>query len=159
MGAPAAHDDVKSMASASRFTNGQPLEYLLADDNSPVLDAMACLLRGEGMDVIGTARTGMEALGLLAARPATALVLDVRLPDLSGLEVARRAAEIARKQMPIIFYTSYADRQFVRDALDIGARAVVLKDAPPENLLTAIAAVVAGGIYVDPRLQPARKGA
>jgi DNA-binding NarL/FixJ family response regulator len=129
------------------------LECLLVDDNETVLQALASLLRSEGFEVTGQARTGVEALQLLNAVPATAIILDVNLPDLSGLEVARRAVEVARKQMPVIFYTSYADQNFVAAALDAGARGIVLKDAPPVNLLDAISAVVQGGIYIDPRLR------
>jgi two-component system response regulator DesR len=82
------------------------------------------------------------------------ILLDVRMPDLNGLEVARRAAEILRKKISIVFYTSYADSTFVREALDAGARGVVLKDAPPSNLLDALAEVAEGGVYIDPRLRP-----
>jgi two-component system response regulator DesR len=127
---------------------------LVADDNEPVLNAIAALLVDEGVAVAGLARTGLEALRLLQQRPATAIVLDVNLPDLNGLEVARRAAEIMRKKTPIIFYTSYVHPQFVVQALDVGARGVVLKDAPPSNLLDAIAAVAAGGTFIDARLRP-----
>jgi two-component system, NarL family, response regulator DesR len=136
-------------------TRHRGVTCLLADDNGPVLEALASLLRTEGIDVVGEARTGVEALELMGQQPARVVVLDVRLPDLSGFEVARRSAEIVRKQTSIIFYTSYADAKMVSEALDLGARGVVLKDAPPENLLHAIDAVSAGGVYVDPKLRRA----
>ena len=105
-----------------------------------------------GIDVVGEARTGFEALRILAVRPAAVVVLDVRLPDLSGVEVARRVAQIAGKRTAVVLYTSYADRKLVADALAVGARAVVLKDAAPENLIRAIRHVAGGGVYIDPRL-------
>jgi DNA-binding NarL/FixJ family response regulator len=126
---------------------------VLVDDSTPLLHALAELLRAEGVAVAGAVQTGTDALRYLQRRPATTLVLDVRLPDLGGLEVARRAAEIQRSKTSVIFYTSEADAAFVQQALDGGAQAVVLKDAPPENLLDAIAAVAAGQIYIDPRLR------
>jgi DNA-binding NarL/FixJ family response regulator len=127
---------------------------LLADDSEPVRSALKSLLREESIEVVGEASTGLEALIMLEELPATVILLDVRLPDLNGLDVARRAAEILRKKISIVFYTSYADSGFVRDALDAGARGVVLKDAPPANLLDALDEVAAGGVYFDPRLRP-----
>ena len=142
--------------------DGAPaLSCVLVDDNEPMLAALETLLREEGIDVIGTAVTGLDALRLLEQRQPTALVVDVRLPDLTGIEVARRARELAQLRPAVIVYTSYADRSVVSRALDAGARAVVLKDAPPVNLLEAISVVAAGGMYVDPRLRtgPDRRGA
>ncbi len=130
---------------------------LIANDNEPVLDALGALLRVEGIEVVGLARTGVEALRLLSQRPASVIVLDQRLPDLNGLDVARRAAEIIRKRTAIIIYTGYADRATVSEALDAGARGVVLKDATPENLLHAMSVVSAGQIYLDPRLRLGRR--
>jgi DNA-binding NarL/FixJ family response regulator len=137
-----------------------PLTCVLVDDNAPVLDALATLLRDEGIDVVGTAGNGLDALRLLEQCTPAALVVDVRLPDLTGIEVARRARELAQLRPAVIVYTSYADRTVVASALDAGARAVVLKDAPPVNLLEAISVVAAGGTYVDPRLRtgPDRRG-
>jgi DNA-binding NarL/FixJ family response regulator len=133
------------------------LKCLLADDNEAILHALESLLAGEGMEVLGVARTGLDALALLRRHLAGALVLDARLPDISGLEVARRAAELARKHPAIVFYTSYADSTFVNEAIEAGARAVVLKDASPENLLEALVHVGQGELYVDPRIRrPAR---
>ncbi len=149
-------DDASTMADLRRAPAGPELTCLLVDDNKPVLDALESLLQGEGVRVLGSARNGLDALLLLERMPATAIVLDVRLPDLSGLEVARRAAEIVRQKTPIIFYTSYAEPRLVADALDVGARGVVLKDAPPANLLDAIAAVARGDTYIDPRLRRPR---
>jgi DNA-binding NarL/FixJ family response regulator len=140
---------------------GLPLTCVLVDDNEPVLAALETLLRDEGIDVIGTAVTGFDALRLLEQRVPAALVVDVRLPDLNGIEVARRVRDLAELRPAVIVYTSYADSGVVTSALAAGARAVVLKDAPPVNLLEAISVVAAGGTYVDPRLRtgPNRRGA
>jgi DNA-binding NarL/FixJ family response regulator len=132
----------------------RPIRCLLADDSEPVRSALASLLGEEGIEVVAQAATGLEALVLLEALPTTVVLLDGRMPDLNGLDVARRAAEILRKKIAMVFYTSYADSAFVREALDTGARGVVLKDAPPSNLLDALEKVAQGGVYLDPRLRP-----
>jgi DNA-binding NarL/FixJ family response regulator len=130
----------------------QGITCLLADDSELILEALVDFLRNEGIDILGTARTGVEVLRLLERCEPTLLVLDVRLHDLGGIEVARRAGEIARRMPAVILYTSYADRGLVTRALAAGVRAVVLKDVPPANLLAAISIVLDGGIYIDPCL-------
>ncbi|MDX6398222.1 MAG: hypothetical protein QOJ43_1630 [Gaiellaceae bacterium] len=131
------------------------LSCLLVDDSRPILDALRRLLVDEGYEVAAVAETGEQALERLAGKPVDVVVLDFRLPGISGLEVARRAAAISTSS--IVFYTSYADEPFVWDAFDAGAHAVVLKDAPPANLLEALAAVATGETYLDPQLVSLRK--
>lgn len=126
---------------------------MLADDHEQLLDALESLLLSKGVRVLGKARTGLGALQLLEEQPVTAVVVDLRLPDMDGLEVARRVAEIARRKTAVIIYTSYADKQMVAEALDAGARAVVIKDGSPDNLLAAMDSVAADEIYVDPQLR------
>jgi DNA-binding NarL/FixJ family response regulator len=131
----------------------QALACVLADDHDQLLDACESLLLSEGVRVLGKARTGEGALQILEEQPITAVVVDLRLPDLNGLEVARRVSEIARRKTAVIIYTSYADDKMVLDALDAGAQAVVLKNGSPDNLLAAMAAIAAGEIYIDPQLR------
>ena len=141
------------MAGSAAPPAARTLSCVLVDDNESVLSALETLLRSEGIDVVGTAGTGSEALRILEQRRPSALVVDVRLPDLDGIEVARLASRLARSRPAVIVYTSYADKALVRSALEAGARAVVLKDAPPLNLLEALRVVAAGGIYIDPQLR------
>jgi DNA-binding NarL/FixJ family response regulator len=138
---------------ADTRTRTQELACVLADDHEQLLDALESLLLSKGVRVLGKARTGLGALQLLEEQPVTAVVVDLRLPDMDGLEVARRVAEIARRKTAVIIYTSYADKQMVAEALDAGARAVVIKDGSPDNLLAAMDSVAADEIYVDPQLR------
>ena len=126
---------------------------VVADDNDAILAALASLLSDEGIEILGKARSGEEAVQLVEREQPATLVVDVRLPDFDGVEVARRVGELARPRPAVILYTSYADGCLVGRALDVGARGVVLKDAPPQNLLDAIAFVAGGGTYIDPRLR------
>jgi len=129
------------------------LACVLADDHDQLLEACESLLLSEGIRVLGKAKTGEGALKILEEQPITAVVVDLRLPDLNGLEVARRVSEIARRKTAVIIYTSYADDKMVGEALDAGARAVVLKNGSGDNLLSAMAAVAAGEIFIDPQLR------
>ncbi|MGZ4415358.1 MAG: response regulator transcription factor [Gaiellaceae bacterium] len=124
------------------------IRCLVADDHPAVLAAVCDYLGDEGIEVIGRARQGREALAKIEVmRPAVAIV-DLRMPELSGIEVAREAARVA-PSTGVILYTGYADRALLVEAVDAGARGFVVKEAPLTDLLRAIDTVAAGGTYVD----------
>jgi DNA-binding NarL/FixJ family response regulator len=140
----------------------------MAFDRSAVSPRITCLLTGEtestaealeerlasdGIGLLGLVPTGVEALGLLQQRATTAIIIDVRLPDLSGIEVARRAVEIVRRQSFVILRTSAPDAGIAAQALDAGARGVVLQNGGHSTLLEALSQAAAGRIYVDPALR------
>jgi DNA-binding NarL/FixJ family response regulator len=124
---------------------------VVADDHPAMLASVADLLARSGFDVRGRARDGAEALALIETeRPHVALV-DVRMPRMSGIEVAQRAA-VTTPDTSIIFYTAHGDRALLSEALDVGARGFVLKEAPLVDLVRAVERVAAGDAYVDPVL-------
>ena len=124
---------------------------LIADDHPAMIEAVAELLTDNGYAVVGRARDGDEALQKIEARrPAIALV-DVRMPRLGGIEVARRAAS-ASPETAVVLYTGYGERALLLEAIDAGARGFLLKEAPLADLIRAIEIVAAGGTYVDPVL-------
>jgi DNA-binding NarL/FixJ family response regulator len=124
---------------------------LIADDHPAMIEAVAELLTDSGYDVVGRAQNGEEALQKIeATRPAIALV-DVRMPRLGGIELARRAASAA-PETSVVLYTGYGERALLLEAMDAGARGFLLKEAPLSDLLRAIEIVTAGGTYVDPVL-------
>jgi DNA-binding NarL/FixJ family response regulator len=116
-----------------------------------VLEAVAEFLVESGIEVVGRAVDGEEALAHIERlRPDIALV-DVRMPRLSGIELTRRA----RSSTPgtaVLLYTGYGDRALLSEGLDAGVAGFVLKEAPIDDLLRAIRAVAGGGTYVDPVL-------
>jgi DNA-binding NarL/FixJ family response regulator len=124
---------------------------VVADDHPAMLASVADLLARSGFDVRGRARDGAEALALIETeRPQVALV-DVRMPRMSGIEVAQRAA-VTTPDTSIIFYTAHGDQALLSEALDVGARGFVLKEAPLVDLVSAVERVAAGDAYVDPVL-------
>ena len=124
---------------------------LIADDHPAVLEAVAGYLEHAGVRVAGRARDGEEALAKIESlRPEIAL-LDLRMPKLDGLEVARRVAR-SHPETAVILYTGYGDRAHLTEALDAGARGFVLKEAPMEDLVRALETVARGDVYVDPVL-------
>jgi DNA-binding NarL/FixJ family response regulator len=124
---------------------------IVADDHPAMLTAVCEVLADAAIDVIGRAQNGEEALAKIEARKPQVAVIDVRMPRLGGIELARRLAERA-SETSLIFYTAYGDRALVTEALDVGVRGFVLKEAPLTDLVRAVSIVAKGGTYVDPVL-------
>ena len=127
------------------------MNCVVADDHPAVLAAVSDYLKANGIEVIGRATDGEDAVAKITSlKPGVALV-DVRMPRLDGIEVARRVGRAA-PDTGILLYTGYGERALVMEALDAGARGFVLKEAPLIDLVRAIQTVSAGGSYVDPVL-------
>jgi DNA-binding NarL/FixJ family response regulator len=124
---------------------------VVADDHPAMLAAVGDVLERSGVEVVGRAADGEGALARIAElRPRVALI-DIRMPRLSGIDVAARAAAVS-PQTSVVFYTAFGDRALLSDALDAGARGFVLKEAPLVDLVRAVRRVAAGETYVDPVL-------
>lgn len=124
---------------------------LLVDDHPAILRALVAILSDDGIDVIGRAERGIEGLAIMETRRPDVALIDLRLPDISGIEVVRAAA-VSVPETACLLYTGYAEWAQAREALDAGARGVVSKEAPLADVARAICAVAAGGSYLDPRL-------
>ncbi len=124
---------------------------VVADDHPAMRRAVVEVLAQHGFSVIGEAADGVEALAKIEQRKPDVALVDVRMPRLSGIEVARMAQRSAPKTA-IVLYSAYGDKALLVEALDAGVRGFVLKEAPLFDLHRAIEAVVAGGTYVDPVL-------
>jgi DNA-binding NarL/FixJ family response regulator len=123
----------------------------VADDHPAVVQAVVDVLEAAGIRVTGSARDGEEAATLIEASPPSVALLDVRMPRLSGIDVARRLSESA-PDTAVILYTAFGDRALLTEALDAGARGFVLKEAPLAEIVRAIQLVSGGRTYVDPVL-------
>ena len=121
---------------------------LVADDHPAVLRAVSAFLTEEGLEVVAQARSGEEALAKIESTRPTVAIVDVRMPGVSGLDVAKQAARTS-PDTAIILYTGAGDTALLVEAVDAGARGFVLKEAPLSDLLRAIDTVAAGGTYVD----------
>jgi DNA-binding NarL/FixJ family response regulator len=124
---------------------------LVADDHPALVDAVVAVLKDNDMEVVGSARDGQEALSKLETRRPRVALVDLRMPKLSGIELARKASRSA-PETAVLLYTGYGDRSLLMEALDAGARGFLLKEAPLVDLVRAVKTVAAGGTYVDPVL-------
>jgi DNA-binding NarL/FixJ family response regulator len=122
---------------------------LVADDHPAVLAAVCAVFEDSGVEVVAKARDGAEALEQIALKKPQVALLDVRMPHMSGIEVAKESVR-THPETAILLYTGYAERALVIEALDAGARGFVLKEAPLPDLVRAVETVADGRTYVDP---------
>jgi CheY-like chemotaxis protein len=111
---------------------------LVVEDHSDTLEMMGFVLNLHGFDVT-LARTAEEALAALAERTPAVITIDIGLPGISGLDVARRVRQNpATRTLPIIAVTGWASPQHVERAKDVGCDVVLPKPVAPETLLAEI---------------------
>jgi DNA-binding NarL/FixJ family response regulator len=127
----------------------KPLRILLADDHALVRAGIRALLeRMPGMEVVGEASDGREALALLEALQPDILLIDIAMPGLNGLETAARVAD-EFPQIKLIILSMYANEENVVQALRAGAAGYLLKDSATIELERAIEAVGRGETYLS----------
>jgi DNA-binding NarL/FixJ family response regulator len=122
----------------------------VADDQSMVRAGFRMLLSGEhDIDVVAEACNGLEAVEKAARFDPTVVLMDIRMPELDGLEATRRILATDRDARVLILTTFDLD-EYVYEALRAGASGFVLKDDPPEQLIAAIRTVAAGDALLSP---------
>lgn len=130
-----------------------PVRVVLADDQRLVRESLSTLLGlVDGIELVGAASDGEEALELTAEHEPDVVLMDLRMPRLDGIEATR----ILRERHPgvrVIALTTYADDESVLGALRAGARGYLTKDASSEDIRAALLTVAAGDAALDPAIQ------
>jgi len=129
----------------------QRITCLVADDHPAMVEAICDTLEEDGIEIVGRAVDGEEALSKIETRRPDVAVIDLRMPRISGIETARRMGRVS-PGTGVVLYTAYGDRALLTEAIDAGARGFVLKEAPLADLVRAVRLVAEGGTYVDPVL-------
>lgn len=133
-------------------TKGNKIRLLLVDDHEVVRKGLRMLLEDqEDMEIIGESSTGANALQLAQELLPNVILLDITLPDLSGIEVTRELIQ-RDPQSKIIALTIHEDEQFFFEMLRAGASGYVPKRAAPDDLISAIRVVHRDEIYIYPAL-------
>ncbi|MEA4925304.1 MAG: response regulator transcription factor [Syntrophomonadaceae bacterium] len=128
------------------------MRLVLIDDHPLVLHGIAALAQSQDdMEVVGTARSGDQGLALLAQQQPDIAVVDLRLPGEYGLDIIRQG-RLAAPNCRFIILSSSGARAEVKQALGERVEGYVLKEALPEELLSAIRLVFKGRSYLDPVL-------
>ncbi len=126
-----------------------PLRILIADDHAIVRQGLRALLERAGLQVVGEAGDGQEAIRLAEKLQPDAAVLDVAMPTLNGIDAARAIAKVSPQTRTILLTMSTENRN-VLDGLRAGVRGVVVKSRAFDELLRAIQTVSKGDTYLSP---------
>lgn len=126
------------------------IRVLVAEDQSLVRGALIALLNSEpDIEVAADCATGTEALRLVQEQPIDVALLDIEMPGLNGLNVAK---ELAEHPCRCLIVTTFGKAGYVKDAMEAGVDGFLVKDTPPEQLAEAIRRVHAGLRVIDPTL-------
>lgn len=129
-----------------------PIRIVIAEDQRLVRELMATLLgRESDMAIVGEASNGPEALRVVHASHPDVLLLDIGLPELDGVEVART---LRKESAPsrIIALSVHTERRFVQEMLQIGIEGYIVKSAAVKELVQAIRTVMEGRVYLSPEI-------
>ncbi len=128
------------------------IRVLVADDQSMVRAGFRMLLAGEqDIEVVAEASNGIEAVAKAARTDPAVILMDIRMPELDGLEATRRILA-ANDAARVLILTTFGLDEYVYEALCAGASGFVLKDDPPEQLISAVRTVAAGNALLSPAI-------
>jgi len=127
-----------------------PIRVLLADDHALMREGLRHLLDADpGIAVVGEAANGHEAVALAEAQSPDVVLLDISMPEESGLKAAARL-RASRPACRVLLLSMYDDPEYVREGMRLGTHGYLLKDAAGDELRAAIRAVHAGGTFFSP---------
>ncbi len=131
-----------------------PIRVVVADDQALVRSGFLALLRSEtGIEVVGEAANGYEAVKIAKAERPDVILMDIRMPEMDGLEATRIiTADPALESVRILVLTTFDLDAYVHEALRAGASGFLLKDTLPDELLAALRVVAAGDALLAPSI-------
>ena len=129
------------------------IRVLVVDDQALVRDGLAMILDHEDdIEVVGEAATGAEAITLTRSHRPDVILMDIRMPEMDGLEATRRIVDNADWPVRVVILTTFDPDEYVYRALRSGASGFVLKDIPRSELVSAVRAVNEGGALLAPSI-------
>ncbi len=127
------------------------IRVAVVDDQALVRGGFAMVLgHQDDIDVVAEAGTGLEALDVAREHRPDVIVMDIRMPDMDGLEATTRILKEADWPVRILIVTTFDPDEYIYKALRAGASGFMLKDTPPADLITAVRVVAEGGALLSP---------
>lgn len=136
------------------MSDGRRLRVLVADDQALVRTGFRMILAADGIEVVGEAANGLEAVDAARRTNPDVVLMDIRMPQVDGLEATRRilTGQGERDLPRIIILTTFDLDRYVYDALAAGASGFLLKDVTPEHLVGAVRLVRSGDALLAPTI-------
>ncbi len=129
------------------------IRVVVVDDQDLVREGFAMVLdHEEDLEVVAQAGTGVAAVDATLAHRPDVVLMDIRMPEMDGLEATRRILEAADWSVKVIILTTFDPDEYVYEALRAGASGFVLKDIPRAELVGAVRTVADGGALLDPSI-------
>lgn len=129
------------------------IRIAIVDDQALVRGGLAMILRHQhDMEVVAEASTGIEAVDAARTHRPDVILMDIRMPEMDGLEATARIVKEADWPVRVLILTTFDPDEYVYKALRAGASGFVLKDIPPEELVTAVRTVADGGALLAPTI-------
>lgn len=142
---------MNTRATAHATGEDRQIHVVLVDDHVMVRKGVELLLRSQGIAVVGVANGVGDAGAMIERRRPDVALVDIRLADGSGIELAQQVAS-ATPSTGVLLYSGGLDENLAAQALRSSARGVMLKAGPPAGLIEAVRTVAAGGMYFDPQV-------
>src|ERR1700704_76700 len=131
----------------------QVIRIILADDHAVMRNGLRLLLeRQPGLEVVGEASDGRQAVDLAAAEIPDVVIMDIAMPQLNGVEATRQIVN-RNPHAAVAILSMHSDESYVIRSLKAGARAYLLKDSAESDLIAAIAAITAGKSFFSPAVR------
>ena len=128
------------------------IRVIIVDDHPVVRRGLKQIIAAEqDMQVVGDAESAREAISVIRHTPCDAVVLDITLPDASGLDVLSRLKS-ERPTLPVLIMSIHDEEQYALRVLKSGASGYLMKNSIPEELIQAIRKIASGGKYISPSL-------
>lgn len=128
------------------------MRIVIVDDQQLMRRGLSMLLGTEdGIDVVAEAGDGREALAVVDSTRPDVVLSDAQMPVMGGVELVAEL-RLTHPDLPVIILTTFDDGELVRRAIAAGASGFLLKDSSTEDIVRALAAVIDGGLAIDPRV-------
>ncbi|NUW31757.1 response regulator transcription factor [Nonomuraea sp. SMC257] len=130
----------------------RPLRAVIADDQALVRTGFRMILMADGIEVVGEAADGAEAVAVVRRARPDVVLMDVRMPHMDGIEATRRIVAGGADDTRVLILTTYDLDQYVYAALTAGASGFLLKDVTPEHLVASVRLVRSGDALLAPAI-------
>jgi len=129
------------------------VRVVLVDDHALMRQGISTILSVQpGIDVVGEASSGEDALELVARTRPDVVCMDVEMPGIGGIEATRRLLADPESPVRVLMLTTFDREDYLLEALDAGASGFLLKNSPPEHLVYGVRAIAAGEALLAPEL-------